>query len=281
MNAAPDRYCVLGNPVAHSLSPWIQQRFAELSGQALHYEKRLIAVDGFAAAVRGLAAAGVRGCNVTLPFKFEAAALATQLSPRAALAGAANTLTFNGQQVLADNTDGIGLVRDLQGNADCDLSESQLLLLGAGGAAAGVLGALIEAHPQSVVVANRTAGKAAALVQRHRALALHHQVELRSAGLGDIEGCFDVLINATSSSLGQEPLRLPANIFKPGALACDLMYGPAAQLFMAWARRHGAHARDGLGMLVEQAAESFFIWRGLRPASGQVLAELAARLARA
>lgn len=274
-----DEYCVLGNPVEHSKSPWIHARFAQLTGQPLHYGKRLIALDGFAGAIAALRAEGVRGCNITVPFKFEAAALVDQQTPRAALAQACNTLRFDGGRILADNTDGIGLVSDITRNAGVALGGRALLLIGSGGAAAGVLGPLIEARPVRIVVANRTLAKAEALVQRHAALAREHGVQLAASTLADVPGAFDVVINGTASSLAGAGVPVAASVLKPGALACDMMYGPAAQGFMDWARAHGAVPRDGLGMLVEQAAEAFEFWRGVRPPSAQVLAELRAVLA--
>ncbi len=273
-----DLYCVMGNPVEHSKSPWIHARFAELSGQDLSYTKRLVARDGFAQAVRAFRAEGGRGCNVTVPFKFESPALATQLTPRARLAQASNTLRFDAEAVLGDNTDGVGLVKDIQGNAGIDLAGRDVLVAGAGGAAAGALGPLIEARPRRIVLANRTRAKAEALIQRHARLALQHGVELLAPDLSQLQGVFDVVINATASSMSGAGVPVPAGVLKPGALACDMMYGPAAQGFLAWAREHGAVPRDGLGMLVEQAAEAFLFWRGVRPPSAQVLAELRATL---
>ena len=273
-----DHYCVMGNPVEHSRSPWIHARFAELTGQTLHYDKRQIALDQFASAVRDFIAEGGRGCNITVPFKFEAAALATHTSARALLAQASNTLSFSGSDIAADNTDGAGLVNDIQRNAGFDLSNKRVLLLGAGGAAAGVLGPLILARPASISVANRTLDKATALVSRHAALAVLHKTELVKHALIGLEGDFDVIINATASSLSGAGVPVSASTLKPGALAYDMMYGPAAQGFLTWAAEHGARPRDGLGMLVEQAAESFLIWRGVRPPSTQVLAELRAML---
>lgn len=273
-----DTYCVMGHPVEHSKSPWIHARFAQLTGQDLQYVKRLVPLDGFAQAVRDFRAEGGRGCNVTVPFKFEAAPLATRLSPRAELAGACNTLRFDGDGIFADNTDGVGLANDIVRNAGVDLAGRDLLLIGAGGAAAGVLGPLIETRPRRIVVANRTQAKAGVLVDRHSALAAKHGVRLEAPELHEVAGAFDVVINATSSSLSGAAVPVPAAVLKPGALACDMMYGPAAQGFLDWARQHGAVARDGLGMLVEQAAEAFLIWRGVRPPAAQVLAELRATL---
>jgi shikimate dehydrogenase len=274
-----DLYCVMGNPVEHSRSPWIHARFAELTGHALRYEKRLVPAGGFAQAVRDFRAQGGKGCNVTVPFKFDSPALATQLTPRAQLAQASNTMRFDGDAVLGDNTDGIGLVNDIQRNAGVDLRGRDVLLVGAGGAAAGVLGPLIEARPRRILVANRTLAKAAELVARHASLAQHERVELASCALPDVDATFDVVINATATSMSGAGVPVTAGVLKPRALACDLMYGPAAAAFTTWASEHGAVARDGLGMLVEQAAEAFLVWRGVRPSSAQVLSELRAVLA--
>ncbi|HSV44723.1 MAG TPA: shikimate dehydrogenase [Ramlibacter sp.] len=273
-----DRYCLLGNPVEHSRSPWIHARFAELTGQPITYGKRLVPLDGFAAAVRAFRAEGGKGCNVTVPFKFEAPALATALTPRARLAQAANTLRFEADTLLADNTDGIGLVEDIRGNAGIDIAGRSLLLAGAGGAAAGALGPLIEAGAARIVVANRTVAKAQELVDRHAPLARQHGTQLVAVPLASPGSGFDILVNATSASLSGGGVPLPASVLKPGGLACDMMYGPAAQGFLAWAAEHGATGRDGLGMLVQQAAEAFFVWRGVRPPAPQVLAELRALL---
>ena len=274
-----DLYRVIGNPVSHSQSPWIHTRFAALTGQTLQYDKQRVPVDGFVSAVQQFFAEGGRGCNVTVPFKFEAAALATQVSDRAQLAQAANTLTVQNGTVQADNTDGAGLVNDIQRNAGFDLAGRRILLIGAGGASAGVLAPLVQTQPASITVANRTVDKAHALVNRHTALALLQKTELLAQTLQGLEGDFDVIINATTSSLSGGAVPVAASTLKPGALAYDMMYGPAAQGFMTWAREHGAQPRDGLGMLVEQAAEAFVIWRGVLPPSQQVLAELRATLA--
>ena len=271
-----DLYCVMGNPVEHSRSPWIHARFAELTGQTLHYDKRLVARDGFVPALHAFIQEGGRGCNITVPFKFEAAALATHTSARAALAQACNVLTFHAGSIQADNTDGAGLVNDIQRNAGLDLKGRHLLLIGAGGAAAGVLGPLLQAGPARMTVANRTLAKATALVAHHAALALLQKTELLAQELQGLEGDFDVIINASASSLSGGGVPVAASTLRPGALAYDMMYGPAAQGFMTWAREHGAVPRDGLGMLVEQAAEAFLIWRGVLPPSQAVLAELRA-----
>ncbi len=274
-----DLYCVLGNPIAHSRSPWIHARFAELTGERLRYEARLVPLGGFADAIAELIAVGVRGCNVTVPFKLDAAQGATQCSERVHLAGAANTLSFARGAVLADNTDGLGLVADITQNAAFTIAGRDVLLLGAGGAAAGALAPLLAQKPRRVVVANRTLAKAQALVQAHAALALLHKTELLAQSQQALEHDFDLIINATASSLSGAAVPVPARVLRPGALAYDMMYGSAAQGFLDWAVAGGAQARDGLGMLVEQAAEAFVIWRGVRPPAAQVLAELRLQMA--
>ena len=273
-----DHYYVIGNPIAHSKSPQIHARFAALTAQEMHYDRQLVPLEGFAAALQAFISSGVRGCNVTVPFKFEAFAAAAQASARAQLARAANTLVFKDGLVLADNTDGLGLVRDIQVNAGQSLAGRDVLLLGAGGAAAGVLAPLLQAGPRRLVVMNRTVSKAQDLVQRHRdhpsmadSLA---QTELTALGLQDDAGSFDVVINATASSLNGADIPIGAGALQPAALVYDMMYGPAAKTFLDWAAAHGARTRDGLGMLVEQAAESFLLWRGVRPPSAQVLNEM-------
>ncbi len=276
-----DRYCVMGNPVGHSKSPWVHARFAELTGQSLQYQAQLVHLDGFAAAVRAFRDGGGRGCSITVPFKFEAAAFAGQgLTPRAALAGACNTLRFEGDAVLGDNTDGIGLVHDIVVNAGTALAGRRVLLIGAGGAAAGVLGPLLQARPAALTITNRTPDKARQLAQRHAALAAAEGVPLYTAGIDDPGTGYDVVINGTASSLGGKAVPVAGGVLRKGALACDMMYGPAAQGFLDWAASHGAVPRDGLGMLVEQAAQAFQCWRGVRPPSAQVLAELRERMAR-
>ena len=275
-----DAYCVMGNPVEHSRSPWIHARFAELTGQAVRYTRQLVPLESFVAHVQAFRAAGGRGCNVTVPFKLEAAALADRLSPRAALAGASNVLHFVDGQIEADNSDGVGLVQDITVNAEFDLKGRDVLLIGAGGAAAGVLGPLLECQPRRIAVANRTLSKAQALVSTHQALAALQQVELNAHDLSQLRSPFDLIVNATASSLTGGNIPVSATCLHPGSLALDMMYGPAAQGFMAWASEHGAQARDGLGMLVEQAAQAFALWRGVRPPSAQVLTELRAVLSK-
>jgi len=273
-----ERYAVLGNPVAHSQSPFIHAEFARQTGERVVYGRQHCELDAFEATVRRFAAEGGRGCNVTVPFKFEAPALAARCTPRAALAQAANVLRFDADGWWADNTDGIGLVHDIENHAGVPLAGCRVLLVGAGGAAAGVLGPLIEARPAELVIVNRSADKAAALADRHAALAAGLGVALADRALAEPGRGFDIVINASASSLHGAPVPVPASVLRPGALAVDLMYGSAAAPFLGWAREAGAHARDGLGMLVEQAAEAFFFWRGVRPATAPVLQALRERL---
>jgi shikimate dehydrogenase len=273
-NSRLDRYAVLGNPVAHSRSPSIHAAFAAQTGQALEYGRVLCPLEGFADALRAFADSGARGCNITVPFKLAARRLAHRASERAVLAGAANTLSFREDGWFADNTDGVGLVRDIEVNAGVSLAGKQVLLVGAGGAGAGVLGPLIAARPARVVVANRTEGKAVALAQRHAEWGREHGVVLSASALDRPGTGFGVVLNASASSLGGEVSPVPVEVLAPGALAVDLMYGPAAAPFLAWAQAAGAVPRDGLGMLVEQAAEAFFIWRGVRPLTAPVLQAL-------
>lgn len=277
-----DKYFVLGNPIAHSKSPLIHARFAELTGQALNYEALLTPLYGFAATLAQLMQRGARGCNVTVPFKFEAFQAASTQSDRAQLAQAANTLTFGDGAIHADNTDGIGLVKDIQDNAGVLLAGLDVLLIGAGGAGAGALGPLLAAGPRRLVLVNRTKAKAEPLVERHKAHASLHQAlqqtELLAQELQGLEASFDVVINASASSLAGGAVPVDSRVLRPGALAYDMMYGPAAAGFMTWARENGARPRDGLGMLVEQAAEAFALWRKVRPPSAQVLQEMRALL---
>jgi shikimate dehydrogenase len=220
---AADRYCVIGNPIAHSKSPEIHAAFAATTGQDLVYERCLAPADGFVDTVRRLVAEGYRGANVTVPFKLEAAAIATRLSERARLAGAVNTLRFGDGAIVGDNTDGPGLVADIVRNADVPLAGKRVLLLGAGGAARGIVLPFLAQGPAAIVIANRT--------------------------------------RATAD-----------------ALAVDIMYGKEPSQFMEFAALHGAAVRDGLGMLVEQAAEAFTLWRGVRPDTMPVLVQLRSSL---
>ncbi len=277
----PARYVVIGNPVAHSQSPWIHAAFAQQTGQTLEYQHLLSPLDGFKACLQAFArltAPSAHGCNVTVPFKREAFLLASQHTARAQQAQAANTLRLEPEGWLADNTDGVGLVRDIEHNAQRPLGGLRILLIGAGGAAAGALGPLLQARPVELVLANRSLDNAQALLEQHHELIENTRVqacELHRCGTA-----FDVVINASASSLNGNALPVPAEAFKPGALALDMMYGPAAEGFLAAATAQGAQARDGLGMLVEQAAESFFLWRGVRPDTRLILAQLRQHLAR-
>jgi len=278
-----DRYVVAGNPVEHSQSPFIHAEFARQTGQALRYDRLLCPLHEFGRTVRQFAdsdpAQPARGCNVTVPFKFEAFQLAPQHTGRAALARAANTLRFDAQGWRADNTDGAGLVRDIELNAGVPLAGKRLLLIGAGGAAAGVLGPLLGASPALLVLSNRTPEKAQTLAAQHQAAAGRTRLLVRplaNCGVG-----FDVVINASASSLQGTAVPVAAHALSPGGLALDMMYGPPAQAFLAWAAAHGAVARDGLGMLVEQAAEAFEFWRGVRPQTAAVLQSLRQRMSAA
>ena len=281
MSAPADLYAVLGNPVEHSRSPRIHQHFAEQTGQSLRYERRLVPLGGFDAALARFRAEGGRGCNVTVPFKFDAARAAARLSPRAALAEAANTLGWDADGTLwADNTDGVGLVRDLARLLERDPADAlrglDVLLLGAGGAASGVLGELILAGAASIEVWNRSSARAAELVARHAEFAERHATRLRSnpaPGTGHA-----LVIHATAGALGGATPELPRDVLHQGALAYDMMYGVAPTPFVRMARAVGARAHDGLGMLVEQAAESFALWRGVRVRTAPVLQALRAEL---
>ena len=271
-----DRYVVAGNPVEHSQSPFIHTEFARRTGQALDYGRLLVPTGGFADAVRALAEGGAKGCNITVPFTFEAFGLAARHTERATLAQAANVLRFDAQGWLADNTDGAGLVDDIERNANVSLAGARVLLIGAGGAASGALGPLLAALPAELVLANRTLAKAQALVDRHRTVV--GGALLRASTL---EGCgrdFDVVINASASSLQGASVPVSPVVLAPGALALDMMYGAAARPFLEWADEHGARGRDGLGMLVEQAAVAFALWRGVRPETAAVLAALRERM---
>ena len=270
-----DRYCVIGNPVAHSRSPAIHARFAAQCHQDLSYEAILVPLDGFAAAVGDFAAAGGKGANVTLPFKEEAFGLCSRRSARAERAGAVNTLAFGRNEIFGDNTDGAGLVRDIEVNLGFPLAGRRVLLLGAGGAARGVIAPLLERQPTGLFIANRSGDKAETLAGQFSDLAT-----VNAGNFAKTTGrTFDVVINATSASLSGATLPLPAGIFASGSLAYDMMYGKGETPFLALAREQGAaRLADGLGILVEQAAEAFFVWRGVRPDSAQVLAELREQL---
>ena len=272
-----DHYVVAGNPVEHSQSPFIHAAFVTQTGQAMDYGRLLVPLGGFADAVRALADGGAKGCNITVPFKFDAFALAAHHTDRALLAQAANVLRFDADGWLADNTDGAGLVTDIARNAEVSLAGARVLLIGAGGGASGALGPLLAAGPGELVIANRTLDKARALVERHRETAPATTL-LRAATLDGCGRDFDVVINASASSMQRASVPVSAVVLAPGALALDMMYGPAAQPFLDWAIEAGARGRDGLGMLVEQAAAAFELWRGVRPETAPVLSALRERM---
>jgi len=277
-----DRYVVMGNPVAHSQSPFIHAAFAEQTGQVMEYGRLHCEFDAFETTLQAFAGGGGRGCNVTMPFKFDAFRLAASRTERGELAGACNTLRRDGEAWLGDNTDGAGLLRDIERNAGVTLRGARILLIGAGGAASGVLGPLLAARPAELVIANRTVAKAVELLRTHRAAVAargdNTSLVLRAAPLEDCAEAYDIVINGSASSVQGSGIPVPARVLRRGALAIDMMYGPAAQAFVAWAEHAGAVARDGLGMLVEQAAEAFALFRGVEPDTGPVLAALRARM---
>ena len=261
LESVPDRYAVIGNPIEHSKSPQVHAWFAQQTQQAISYERLLAPVDCFADSVHAFIAQGGRGANVTVPFKLEAFALAQKLTPRAQAAGAVNTLSFSADGIEGDNTDGIGLVRDITRNARVSLKNRSVLLLGAGGASRGVILPLIEENIASLVIANRTQPRAMELAQQFS----DKGVPVSAAAFDQLDQCFDVIINATSASLDAALPPLPDGVFGSQTLAYDMMYGAQPTIFMQYASRKGAIVRDGLGMLIEQAAESFFVWRGVLP----------------
>ncbi|EKF74305.1 shikimate 5-dehydrogenase [Alcanivorax hongdengensis A-11-3] len=257
-----DLYCVFGNPVNHSRSPDIHHAFAAQRGEDVHYEKREAPLSGFPEAVASFFTSGGRGANVTVPFKEEAYALCNDLSERARQAGAVNTLWQRDGRLHGDNTDGAGLMADLRHNLGWKIENRRVLLLGAGGAMRGILGPLLSYKPSQVLIANRTASKAQTLAE------LFHGsgVPVYGTSLDGLRGSFDLIINGISAGLHGEMPDLPADLVKPGSVAYDMVYGKEPTPFLRWAEAAGALATaDGLGMLVEQAAEAFFLWRGWRP----------------
>jgi len=261
-----DRYAVFGHPIAHSKSPQIHAAFAHQTGEDVVYEAILAPLDGFADSVAQFIAAGGRGANVTVPFKEAAFKLANRLSLRAQRAGAVNTLVFDAEGIVGDNTDGAGLVADLTCNLNRSLAGKRILLLGAGGAARGVIEPLLEQQPAALVVANRTVSRAEELAEL-----FGHGITACSFEAADTP--FDIVINATAASLAGELPPLSPRIFTNNTLAYDMMYGRDTP-FLDFARMHSAAASDGLGMLVEQAAEAFFVWRGVHPDTAPVIAAL-------
>lgn len=269
----PDAYCVFGNPIAHSKSPAIHALFAQQTDQNMRYEARLAPLDAFATSVRDFVQQGGRGANVTVPFKLDAFELCDHLSQRAQSAGAVNTLRFEGGRIEGDNTDGAGLVTDIVKNAGFAIEGKRVLLIGAGGAARGALLPLLQEGPQSLLIVNRTVLKAEELVE----MAQHWKFPqglCQAGSFNDIHGQYDLVVNASSASLQGEGLVLPETLFAEKCLAYDMMYGAQLTPFLRFAQSAGAHVRDGLGMLIEQAAEAFFVWRGVRPETEQVYAQL-------
>ncbi|NCA70391.1 MAG: shikimate dehydrogenase [Sphingobacteriia bacterium] len=269
-----DRYAVIGNPIAHSKSPLIHASFARATAQDLEYGRILGDLDDFAGDVRRFFAGGGRGLNVTVPFKESAWRLADEVAPRAEVARAVNTLIgLADGRLRGDNTDGAGLVRDLECNHGYRLEGVRILLLGAGGAARGVLAPLIEARPARLVIANRTLATAEQLATLGSTLGA---VEIDGCGFDALAGArFDLIINATAAGLSGQLPPIPPGCLAPGGWTYDMLYGDTPTLFSRWGLEQGAQrALDGLGMLVEQAAESFWLWRGIRPETGPVLAQL-------
>ncbi len=263
-----DDYAVMGNPIGHSKSPAIHAQFAEQTKQAINYTAIHVDLGGFEQAVGNFVATGGKGLNITVPFKQEAWALADERSERAECAGAVNTLIFKDKKIIGDNTDGMGLVQDLTKNKKLELKNTRILLMGAGGAARGVLLPLLKQQPAQLTIVNRTAEKAKDLAELF-------------ADKGTTTGCgydglggqsYDLIINATAASLQGELPPLPDGIIAEGGACYDMMYGAKPTTFMRWSEQQGAsNIFDGLGMLVEQAAESFYLWRGVRPQSAEVI----------
>jgi shikimate dehydrogenase len=275
MNASPDQYGVIGHPIAHSLSPFIHGMFAKQTGDALVYRLHDVTPQRFRPYVLEFFSRGGRGLNVTVPHKVAAAELANELTPRAERARAANTLALQSDnRILGDNTDGAGLVHDLRDNLGVNIGQQRMLIIGAGGATRGVLAPLLVLQPEELTIANRTADRARALAAEFSDLGAVHGCGLDQLG----SMSFDVIINATSASLTGELPSLPASVIGPSTLCYDMAYGKTDTPFVAWALEHGAaRAEQGLGMLVEQAAESFCLWRGIRPQTEPVLAALRRR----
>jgi shikimate dehydrogenase len=270
-----DRYAVIGNPIVQSKSPLIHSAFAQVTGQDIDYGKLLGPLGEFAATVDAFRASGGRGMNVTAPFKLDAFAYATDLAPSAQMAGAVNAMKFEGNKVYAENFDGVGLVRDVVHNLGCPLQGRRVLILGAGGATRGALLPLLADQLAQLVIVNRTVAKAqelAALAQQHQT----GQVPVQGLGYADLQGqTFDVVLNASSSSLTAELPPLPASVFAPDCLAYDLTYGKGLTPFLQLAQQAGVtRLADGVGMLAEQAAEAFAWWRGVRPDTAAVIAQL-------
>ncbi|WP_444943259.1 shikimate dehydrogenase [Microbulbifer sp. ZKSA006] len=272
-----ERYAVVGNPIEHSLSPEIHRAFAAQTGEDIDYDKQLAPLEGFVEFARAFFAEGGCGLNVTVPFKLQAFEFADTLTERGASAGAVNTLALAGDgKILGDNTDGAGLVFDICNNLGWEIKGKKVLLLGAGGAARGALLPLLAEQPAHLHIANRSAEKAVQL-----AAEFSPQGELSGGGLETLRGCYDLIINASSASLGGVLPPLPEGCVAGHGKAYDMMYGATATPFTQWACGQGAESADGLGMLVEQAAEAFLLWRGVRPQTAPVMAELRRNITRA
>ncbi len=272
MDKQIDKYAVFGNPIGHSKSPQIHTRFAELTQQQLEYTKQLVDVDNFSQAAREFFAGEGRGLNITVPFKLDAYEFADQLSERAQRAGAVNTLAKQDDgRILGDNTDGFGMVSDITDNLGWQITGKRVLVLGAGGAVRGVLQPLLEQNPAAVVIANRTLAKAIQLIRQFKDLG-----PVKACGFEDLEDQqFDLVINGTSASLAGDLPPLPDYLLSDNASCYDMMYAAQPTIFLQWAQQHGAQqCADGLGMLVGQAAESFSLWRGVRPQVQLVIDEL-------
>jgi shikimate dehydrogenase len=270
-----DFYAVIGNPIQHSKSPIIHRAFAMQTAQDIDYQAVLAPLDEFETCVNSLIAMGFRGANVTVPFKLQAYQLANRVTERAQDAGAVNTLIFQDGAIIGDNTDGVGLVRDITHNLGIGLQGKRILLIGAGGASEGVLHPLLTCQPSMLIITNRTMEKAINMVRKVEALDAQIYVSVDAYAFDQLaHHQFDVVINATSSGLQDQHLPLPEDIFASNALAYDMVYGKQTP-FMNFARMHGARVSDGLGMLVEQAAEAFYLWRGVRPETTSVMQMLA------
>lgn len=264
----PDLYAVIGNPISHSKSPLIHTEFARQTKQIMQYSALLAPLDGFATTVTKFRKSGGKGLNITVPFKLEAFKLSTQLTERAKQAQAVNTLKFDGDQLLGDNTDGAGLVRDITINLNTTITAKRILLMGAGGAARGVILPILEHQPAVLAIANRTTPKAQALEQQFNT----HGHVIAGNYADFVDGNFDIIINATSASLNDELPLLPSGIFNEKSLAYDMMYSNEPTRFLTFAKQQGVkHLSDGVGMLVEQAAESFFLWRGIHPETNKII----------
>ncbi len=271
-----DRYAVIGNPIAHSKSPQIHLAFAEVTAQEIAYERLLAPVDGFAAAVDAFRAQGARGLNITAPFKLDAYAYATDLTEHARWAGAVNAMKFEGDRVLADNFDGVGLVRDVVHNLGRPMNGRRVLVLGAGGATRGLLLPFLHQRPACLVIANRSVERAVELARRAASQAASG-TEVAACDYAALTGAgaFDIVFNATSASQSAQALPVPPAVYAPGCLAYDLVYGKGLTPFLGAARSAGARqVVDGVGMLVEQAAEAFCWWRGVRPDTRDVIRHL-------